>query len=96
MRKLLIRVAGLWATLLVPVQLFAVGEKADAIVIVADSRKFSGLRGWWANLYNESHLLFALLTIVILPLTGLLLGKLTGALMTRLGINLKSRELAEH
>ncbi len=96
MRKLLLQAAGLFAILLAPLQLFAVGEKADAIVIVADSRKFSGLRGWWANLYNESHLAFAILTIVILPLTALLLGKLTGALLARLGINLKSRELAEH
>ncbi len=96
MRKLLMQAAGLFTLLLVPLQLFAVGEKSDAIVIVADSRKFSGLRGWWANLYNESHLAFAILTIVILPLTALLLGKLTGALLVRLGINLKSRELAEH
>ncbi len=96
MRKLLGRTVGLCAVLLLPLQLFAVGEKTDAIVIVADSRKFSGLRGYWANLYNESHLAFAVLTIVILPVTALVLGKLTGSLLSRLGINLKSRELAEH
>ncbi len=96
MRKLLLKAAGLGGVLLFPLQMFAVGEKADAIVIVADSRKFSGLRGWWANLYNESHLGFAILTIVVLPVTALVLGRLTSSLMTRLGINLRSRELAEH
>jgi hypothetical protein len=85
-----------WLIPLSGTQLFAVGEKADAIVIVADSRNTSGLRAWWMNLYNESHLLFAVMTIIILPVTGLILGKLTGGVMARLGINLKSRELAEH
>ena len=80
-----------------PAQLWAVGgEKADAIVIVADSRHVTGLRAWWINVYNESHLLFAVLTVLILPVTGLMLGKLTGTLLGRLGINLKSRDLAEH
>ena len=80
-----------------PAQLLAVGgEKADAIVIVADSRHATGLRAWWINVYNESHLLFAVLTVIILPVTGLILGKLTGSLLGRLGINLKSRDLAEH
>ena len=72
------------------------GPASDAIVIVADSRKFDGVRGWWANLYNESHLLTALITVALVPLLGLLLGKLTTLVLTRLGINLTSRQLAEH
>ncbi len=96
MKNRLAKLAAFAAALLFALPSFAVGEKADSIVIVADTRQFSGLRGWWANLYNESHLLFALLTIVILPLTGLVLGKITGALVARLGVNLSSRELAEH
>jgi hypothetical protein len=48
------------------------------------------------NLYNESHLLFAILTILIIPAVALVLGRLTGLVMARLGINLKSRDLAEH
>jgi hypothetical protein len=74
----------------------AAGPAAEKIVIVADSRRFTGWRAWWMNLYNESHLAFALLTIIIIPLLGLLLGTLTDFLMARLGINLKSRVLAEH
>jgi hypothetical protein len=96
MRKRLARIAALSATLLSALPSFAVGAKADSIVIVADTRQFSGVRGWWANLYNESHLLFALVTILILPLTGLVLGKITGAMVARLGVNLSSRDLAEH
>ncbi len=68
----------------------------ERIVIVADSRGLSGWRAWWTNLYNDSHLYFALLTILIIPITGLVLGKLTGWLLARTGINLRARELAEH
>jgi len=66
------------------------------MVLVADSRQFTGWRAWWANVYNESRLYFALLTILIIPLLGLLMGKLTGFILARIGINLKSRVLAEH
>ena len=82
--------------LLLPPRLLAVGGGGDAIVIVADSRRFSGWKAWWTNLYNESHLGFALVTILIIPTVGLILGRLTGWILARTGINLKTRELAEH
>jgi hypothetical protein len=75
---------------------FAAGGGGEAIVIVADSRRFSGLLAWWANLYNESHLGFSLVTILLIPTLGTALGILTDFLMSRIGINLKSRTLAEH
>lgn len=78
-----------------PASLFGVGG-GERMVIVADSRGLSGWRAWWTNLYNENHLLLALLTILIIPTAGLLLGKITGWLLAMTGINLKSRELAEH
>lgn len=86
----------LLALVLLPARLLAVGGGGDAIVIVADSRRFTGWKAWWTNLYNESHLGFALVTILIIPTVGLILGKLTGWLLARTGINLKTRELAEH
>ena len=86
----------LFALVLLPAQLLAVGGGGDAIVIVADSRRFTGWEAWWTNLYNDSHLGFALITILIIPTVGLILGKLTGWLLARTGINLKTRELAEH
>jgi hypothetical protein len=75
--------------------LLSAAESAQMIVIVADSRKFHGLRAWWANLYNDDHLHFALMTIILIPLAGVILGSLADLAMSRLGINLKSRSLRE-
>ena len=95
MRKVGLRLMSWLAMLILSVQVLA-AESSDAAVIVADSRKFTGWQARWANLYNESHFWFALITVIILPVTALILGRLTGWFMARLGINLRSRELAEH
>jgi hypothetical protein len=79
-----------------PGLLWAAGEKAAAIVIVADTRKLSGIMGWWGNLYNESHVYFMLLTVVLIPIIGVLFGLIADFVMAYIGIDLKSRELAEH
>lgn len=76
--------------------LAAGGGKVENIVIVADTRKFTGWEAWWTNLYNESHLYFTLLTIVLIPTIGVIFGVLADFLMSFIGIDLKSRELAEH
>ena len=73
----------------------AAAEKAGAMVIVADSRQLTGLTAWWVNIYNESHLYFALLTIATIPLMGAVLGGLADLLMRRIGTDLKSRALRE-
>ena len=88
----------LWtAILLLPAAAFAAGGGGAApIVIVADTRKFTGCEAWWTNLYNESHIYFTLLTIAIIPLVGIVLGVFTDFIMSHIGIDLKSRELAEH
>jgi hypothetical protein len=75
--------------------LLSAAESAQMIVIVADSRKFHGLRAWWANLYNDNHFHFALMTIILIPTAGVILGSLADLVMSRLGINLKSRALRE-
>lgn len=93
MRKL---IGMLWVWLLMPMGALAAGGGGEAIVVVADSRRFTGLLAWWTNLYNESHLYFALMTVVTIPLVGLILGLLADLVMARVGINLKSRVLAEH
>ncbi len=57
--------------LLLPSHVLAAGgEKASAMVIVADSRHLTGLTAWWVNVYNESHFYFALLTVLVIPLGG--------------------------
>ena len=98
MRRLLTRVILLAALLLLlaPAVASAAAGKAEPIVIVADSRSFSGLRAWLSNLYNESLWYFMLAAVFIIPTLGIVLGKFTGFLLARLGINLKSRVLAEH
>jgi hypothetical protein len=74
----------------------ASGEKASPLVIVADTRRLTGWEAWFANLYNESHLYFALLTVAIIPIVGVILGLLADLVMSHIGIDLKSRELSEH
>ena len=84
----------LWVA--VPTAFAAGGGGAAPIVIVADTRKLSGIMAWWANLYNESHLYFTLLTIVIIPVVGVIFGVIADFVMAHIGIDLTSRELAEH
>ncbi len=82
--------------LLIPELVLAAGEKADLIVIVADTRRLTGWEAWWANLYNESHAYFTVVTVITIPVVGLILGLLADFVMKRIGIDLTSRELAEH
>jgi len=95
MRRLGLRLMSLLAILLLPVQLLA-AEPSDTVVIVTDTRKLHGWEAWWGNLYNESHILFALVTVIIIPVCGVILGLLADLVMSRLGIDLRSRKLAEH
>jgi hypothetical protein len=93
-RWIALMVATLWAT--AQTAFAAGGGGAAPIVIVADTRKLSGIMAWWANLYNESHVYFTILTIVIIPVVGVIFGVLADFVMAHIGIDLKSRELAEH
>ena len=92
--KITTLIAGL--LLFCPALALAAAEKAAKLVIVADTRKFTGWEAWWTNLYNESHVYFTLLTVVIIPLVGVIFGTIADLIMSHIGIDLKSRELAEH
>ncbi len=98
MRKWWAKLTGLavLASLLWPGVAGAAGPAAAPLVIVADTRKFTGWEAWWTNLYNESHLLFAIVTVIIIPVVGLCFGLLADVVMNWIGIDLKSRDLAEH
>lgn len=99
MRRIWSKIVGLGAlmTLLVPgLALAAGGGPVANIVIVADTRKLSGILAWWANLYNESHLQFTILTVALIPVVGVIFGVIADIVMTHIGIDLKSRDLAEH
>ncbi len=82
--------------LTLPTTAMAAGGKAGYVVIVADTRKLSGILAWWGNLYNESHFYFTLMTVVLIPIVGVIFGVLADIVMGMIGIDLKSRELAEH
>ena len=71
-------------------------KKLRPLVLVADTRKLTGLMRWWADLYNESHVWFTVLTVVLIPLIGLAFGVIADIVMSHIGIDLKSRDLAEH
>ncbi len=98
MRKWWGKLTGLvvMAGLLLPELVLAAGPKAAPLVMVADTRKFTGWEAWWTNLYNESHLYFALLTVVLIPIIGLIFGLLADLVMRTIGIDLTHRDLAEH
>ena len=82
--------------LLIPELVLASGEAADLIVIVADTRRLTGWEAWWANLYNESHAYFTAVTVITIPVVGLILGLIADFVMKHIGIDLTSRELSEH
>ncbi len=98
MKKLWTKISGLVLMLcvLLPEMVLAAGPKAAAVVIVADTRRLTGLLKWWGDLYNESHLHFSLLTILLIPVIGLCFGVLADIVMKTIGIDLESRDLAEH
>ena len=81
---------------LLPQAVLAAGEKADLVIIVADTRGLTGILHAWGTLYNESHLYFSLLTIVLIPVIGLLFGTIADIVMKTIGIDLEHRELSEH
>lgn len=82
--------------LLAPAAAMAAGGGGAGIVIVADTRKLTGIFAWWSNLYNESHLWFTVLTVALIPTIGVIFGVLADFIMHFVGIDLKSRDLAEH
>lgn len=97
------RRGGLWlilaamALLLLPALAEAAGGgKLEQVVIVSDTRDLRGIMAWWGDLYNHSHAYFTFLTIIIIPITGVIFGVLADLVMSHIGIDLKSRELAEH
>lgn len=97
------RRSGIWmflatlALLLLPAVAQAAGGGGVAqVVIVSDTRDLTGIMAWWGDLYNHSHAYFTILTVIIIPVTGVIFGTLADLIMSNIGIDLKSRELAEH
>jgi hypothetical protein len=98
LRKWWAKLTGLviMAGVLLPEIALAAAKKAAPLVVVADTRKFSGWEAWWTNLYNDSHFYFTLITVVTIPVVGLIFGLLADVIMNWIGLDLKHRDLAEH
>jgi hypothetical protein len=92
----LIYVSAALAAFLPAKLLAAGGGGGEAIVFVADSRRFTGWQAWFTNLYNESLAQFTLLTVICIPLLALILSSVMGFLLSRTGIDLKSRAVGGH
>ena len=76
---------------------YGAGGPAGAnVVIVSDTRKLTGVMHWWGSLYNESHFQFTLLTIILIPLVGVIFGLIADVVMGWIGIDLKNRSVSEH
>ncbi len=90
-------ISGTSLMLLLPALAMAAGGgKIDMMVIVADTRGLPAWEAWWANLYNESHLYFTVVTVVLIPIIGVVFGTVADFFMKFLGLDLEHRELAEH
>jgi hypothetical protein len=98
LRKWWTKLTGLviMAGVLLPEIALAAAKKAAPLVVVADTRKFTGWQAWWTNLYNDSHFYFTLITVVTIPVVGLIFGLFADVIMNWIGLDLKHRDLAEH
>jgi len=97
------KIAGCFLTFLtmlylwLPAALWAGGEKAVDLVVVADTRVLhSGIMKYFSELYNTNIVLFAVWAVVLTAAYGGILGLLMDLIMSRTGLDLKSRKIVEH
>jgi hypothetical protein len=83
--------------LLLPALAFGAGGPASMLVVVADTRRVDGgIERYFANLYNTNILLFAIWAVVLTAAWGAILGVIMDFIMSRTGLDLKSRKIIEH
>jgi len=97
------KIAGCFLTFLtmlylwLPSALWAGGEKSSDLVVVADTRVLhSSILKYFSELYNTNIVLFALWAVILTAFYGCLLGVLMDLIMSRTGLDLKSRKIVEH
>lgn len=95
-KKIAVGIAGLVTA--VPSLVWAGGgEKVADLVVVADTRVINNaFVKYIADLYNTNTLLFAVWAVVLTAVYGALLGFFMDFLMSRTGLDLKSRKIVEH
>jgi hypothetical protein len=93
--KLLTAVSAL--TLLVPAAVWASGDKATALIVVADTRRVSSaIERYFADAYNTDPVMFAVYAVILTAVYGVFLGVFMDFLMARTGLDLTSRKIVEH
>ena len=66
MLKRMLTGGGLGAALsLIPTLAMAAGDKAEALIVVADTRVLTGVQLYFADLYNENIMIFAVWSVVL-------------------------------
>ena len=80
-----------------PQCLWASGEAATNLVVVADTRRVSsGILRYVADMYNTNPWGFAGLAVLLTACYGAFLGFLMDRIMEHSGLDLKSRKILEH
>jgi ABC-type Fe3+ transport system permease subunit len=73
------------------------GGEVKEIVVVADTRVVTnGILKYFADTYNANILVFAIWCVVLTAVYGVILGVLMDWVMSRTGLDLKSRKIVEH
>jgi hypothetical protein len=87
----------LFVFLALPGIVWASGEGgATNLVVVADTRRVSGVLHYIANLYNTDPWMFAAWATFLTALWGAILGFLMDKLISLSGLDLRSRKIVEH
>lgn len=88
--------------LLLPEIASAGGEKVGNLVVVADTRMitdsgyYNSFMKYMADAYNSNIMVFAIWCTVLTACYGAFLGFLMDFLMSKTGLDLKSRKIIEH
>jgi hypothetical protein len=73
------------------------GGEVSEIVVVADTRVVkSGILKYFADTYNSNIVVFAIWCVVLTAVYGAILGVVMDLIMSRTGLDLKSRKIVEH
>ena len=75
----------------------SVALAAHDLVVVADTRVLhSNIMKYFANLYNENIMLFAVWAVVLTAVMGSVLGVIMDIIMRHTGLDLTKRKIVEH
>jgi hypothetical protein len=95
-------IVGVLLGFILPGVALAGGDKASELIVVADTRVltdtgyYTQFMHYMADAYNANILVFAIWCTILTACYGAFLGFLMDFLMSRTGLDLKSRKILEH